>query len=456
MRLLDLIRRAARSLRSAKTRTLLTVLALAVGAFVLTLTLGASNGAQQYANTIVKDNFDPTELIVTKSESLFNAGDTSKPQVHNPNFGSITSDSGATRQIERLTDSDLSRLQRVPGVAAVRPAVAPGLEYVTRDGQKKYEATAQAYDDFSAPTLLAGRIPATLADGTLILPEGFVSALGFTSPQDAIGKTIRLAVSKPYDQSSILSSILSGNTSASSPQLATTPTSTEILFRIIAVTKKPSTLIQASTGLYLRINSNDITKLNDYTTAGTTNYHKYLSAYVKVTDGGDPAKLNALQAQVKKLGYSAQSVLDTQKAITQVLSVLSGIVTVFGVIALIASVFGVINTMYISVLQRTREIGLMEALGMHKKDINKLFLFEAGLIGLLGGLIGSALAIVAGTLLNPAISKALSLGEAHLLIFRADQIGLLLVALILVAILAGLFPARKASRLDPIEALRTE
>ena len=75
----DLIKRSLRSLASAKTRTLLTALAIAVGTFALTLTLGARNGAQNYANNIIKNNFDPSELIVTKDGNLFTATDASKP-----------------------------------------------------------------------------------------------------------------------------------------------------------------------------------------------------------------------------------------------------------------------------------------------------------------------------------------------------------------------------------------
>ena len=80
----DLIRRSLRSLSTAKTRTLLTAFAIAVGTFALTLTLGARNGAQNYANNIIKNNFDPTQLIVTKDGNLFTATDTSQPQVYNP------------------------------------------------------------------------------------------------------------------------------------------------------------------------------------------------------------------------------------------------------------------------------------------------------------------------------------------------------------------------------------
>ncbi len=437
---LDIIKRALRNLLSSKARTILTALAIAVGTFALTLTLGASNGAQDYAQNIVKTNFDPSELFVSKDSGLFKSQDASTPQLYDPSYGSVTTFGGQTRQIKMLDNSDIQKLAQIKGVSWAQPSINVSLQYLTRDDSNKYIGTLTTYNPYQNPTLLAGKIPSQLQDNTLILPEGYLSALGFLNAQSAINQTVKLSV---LNQGA--SNIIPGATKS---QVSN--------FKIIAVYKTPNTAISAATSLNLYASLGSVENLNNFIYQGTSNYQKYLEAVVKVTDGTNATKLNDVENLIKAQGYGVQSVVDTEKTITQIISVIEGIVTVFGIIAIIASVFGVVNTMYISVLQRTREIGLMKALGMHRNDISRLFRIEAGLIGLLGGLIGSILAIIGGTALNPVISSKLGLGDSKLLIFKFSQVGLLIIALIIIGIIAGLLPARKAAHLDPIEALRTE
>jgi putative ABC transport system permease protein len=108
------------------------------------------------------------------------------------------------------------------------------------------------------------------------------------------------------------------------------------------------------------------------------------------------------------------------------------------------------------VLERTQQIGLMKALGMRRRDVGRLFRYEAAWVGFLGGVIGSGMAIIAGVIANPLITDALNLGKTHLLIFDPLTVAGVIIGLMLVSVGAGILPARKAAKLDPIEALRTE
>jgi putative ABC transport system permease protein len=457
MILQDLIRRSGRSLKSAKGRTVLTALAIAVGTFALTLTLAASNGATAFVNKVISENFDPAELIVAADENIFGRADTSKPQEFDPSFGTSTTNAGATTQVKRITEDDIAKIKAIEGVEAVREDISVNLRYITREGQKKYVGTAGAYNPFQKTELLAGEIADPFTGANVILPEGYVSALGFENAEAAIGKKVTFAVPKAVTPAQLQAQAAQGAAVQDPESLAKLAEENIVLeeFTVTAVSKKPTTS-QPGTELYLYIPADEARRLNDISNQGTPDFRKYNFIYVRVTDGENEDALTATQQRIKDLGFQAQSVKETQEFLTNIIGVLQGIVAGFGAIAIIASVFGIINTMYISVLQRTREIGLMKALGMRKRDIGRLFRFEAAWIGFLGGMIGSVIAVLLGTAINPAITKQLELGDSSLLIFKPVEVAILVALLMLVSIIAGWLPSRKAAKLDPIEALRTE
>ncbi|WP_068478610.1 ABC transporter permease [Pseudoclavibacter helvolus] len=141
--------------------------------------------------------------------------------------------------------------------------------------------------------------------------------------------------------------------------------------------------------------------------------------------------------------------------------VIDGIVLVlnaFAVIALLAASFGIVNTLLMSVQERTREMGLMKAMGMGSGRVFTLFSVEAAFIGLLGSAIGALVAVVAGTVISAALATTLlaDLPGLTLIAFDPVSIGVVIVVVMIIAFLAGTLPAARAARADPVESLRYE
>ncbi len=463
MKLSDLIKRSIRNLRTAKARTLLTALAIAVGGFTLTLTLGAGNGVRNYTDTLVATNFDPAELIVGRDPEISNTGAPSeKPKEYDETVSSVDfGGPGGSVQVKRITQKDIQELKSLPFIEQVRENYQVGVRYITIDGQKRYTAAGEIFNPAQKPEIKAGSLGPNgeLGQGRILLPESYLGVLNLGSPQEAVGKVVQINVQQPFSAESLqqlLGQAQAGNFStANSDPSSLKPADKTVSLRVAGVTKKPATSLAVGQ-LPIVLNNEDARELYDFTTKGTSDFEKYLYVNTRVKDGENADKLASAKSELEKRGYTVQSSKDIQKTITQFVNILQTLVGVFAIITLLASVFGIINTQYISVLERTREIGLMKALGMRSRDVRRLFIFEASWIGFLGGFIGAVGALVAGSLLNPWITKKLDLGNESLIIFKPSQIVLLLLGLMAVGALAGYFPARKAAKMNPIDALRSE
>jgi putative ABC transport system permease protein len=130
------------------------------------------------------------------------------------------------------------------------------------------------------------------------------------------------------------------------------------------------------------------------------------------------------------------------------------VVISIALIALIVGCLGIINVMLMSVLERTREIGIMKAIGAKRKDILALFLVEAAIISCIGGVLGIFGGLAISILANTIISRYI-LVNMSLVITPQVLLGGLIVALA-TGVLGGLYPARRAANMSPVEALRHE
>lgn len=452
MKTFDIVRRAGRSLKHAKARTFLTSLAIAVGAFTLTIAIAAGEGARQYANTLLTTNIDPQILAIAKDKSFFEQGVTG-PQEYDPGTNILMRQNGVS--VKLLSQDDIDRIMDISDIESVIPAYVISPKYITAEGQKKYTVEVSTYDSGVSQTVIAGNLPplrTSIADNQIAIPEVYLSLLGFADAEASIGKSVSLHLEKtPVVTQEQIQQALAENSPVTIANL-TAPQSKDFTYEIVAVVGKSATELSATSNV--EVSNNTAKVLSEYNTEGTDNYHQYSIAQASVKDGVDPAVVK--QVLVDE-GYGVKTAKDLQALLFTIVDTLQGIVIGFGILALITSVFGIINTQYISVLERTREIGLMKALGMRGRHVSRLFQFEAAWIGFLGGAIGAIVATILGLSLNPWITKTLSLGDGnYLLVFQPIPIVMLVIVLMLIAMLAGFFPARKAARLDPIEALRTE
>jgi ABC-type antimicrobial peptide transport system permease subunit len=178
-------------------------------------------------------------------------------------------------------------------------------------------------------------------------------------------------------------------------------------------------------------------------------------AVVRVSD---PDLLTGVQKRVDELGFGSFSVVDQLKELRIVFLILNSALGLLGGISLLVASFGIANTMIMSILERTREIGIMKAIGAEDREIKLIFFVEAGLIGLMGGVLGSLAAWGIDAVANRLAYKFVlePRGVSYVDFFALPPylwLGAILFA-VAVAIIAALYPAARAARIDPVKALR--
>jgi putative ABC transport system permease protein len=172
-----------------------------------------------------------------------------------------------------------------------------------------------------------------------------------------------------------------------------------------------------------------------------------------------PSQVEPIESAIKDMGFSTFSLLDATRNLRMFFTIFDSLLGIFGSLALAVATLGIINTLVMAILERRREIGVLKALGAADRDVKQLFFAEAGVMGLMGGIFGVGMGWLIGRAVTWGTNVYLhrqNLPPAHVFSVPVWLIFGGIAFSIVVSLVAGLYPASRAARLNPVEALRYE
>jgi len=203
------------------------------------------------------------------------------------------------------------------------------------------------------------------------------------------------------------------------------------------------------------LDSNDNTAyLNMKNFEGFMDMKSYTRLKVKCVDS---QSVGIVREKISESGFIVSALSDVVRQADKVFAIIRIILGLFGMIALLVSAIGMFNTMTVALLERTEEIGIMKSIGAYDSDILSMFVFESTIMGFLGGICGIILGIAGSKFFNFLVNLiAVNFGgsKANLFYFPIWFLGVILLSATLVGFFTGIIPAKRASSVDPLEALR--
>ncbi|QIM17921.1 ABC transporter permease [Leucobacter coleopterorum] len=346
MRFSDVLDMASSGMWRNKTRSILTIVAIFVAAFTITLTTAIGAGVSAYLDKQISGFGSPNLVQVMGATPDSSDG----PAVYDPsaqtNFGQTSS---------ALTQQDIDAITEIKNVKSVTPFESSAPDYIQSDGDK-FVLSAQRLAPGQKVDVVAGKAPADGADPEIIVSPQYVKALGFDSDEDAVGAKVTLGVSDPLQATQEVEATISGVMNESLLSAGRLWVNDTLQSKVTGI---------AQEGL----------------PASVTDSYFAVTLYTVDTD---PETMAQVKADLKDMGFEGQTLEDLSGVASQIFDAITTVLMVFGVIALLAASLGVINTLYMSVQDRTKEIGLMKASGLSSGRVFSIFSFEAMLLGLWG------------------------------------------------------------------------
>jgi ABC-type antimicrobial peptide transport system permease subunit len=493
MSFFDLLQLALRNLRQAKLRVLLTTMGVIVGVAVIVTMVSFGLGLQQnmLARFGALDLFNEITVFGRSLTNLATAG-FNRGQVRNDESGErrgprFKPDKNPTRILD---DAAITEIGKIQGVAYVQPTISLYV-YTRANGHVRFEPASGA----SVPngssrfkTFLAGGMISSPDADEAVVTDTFTEDFGFEKPADAIGQTIEF-LAPPANANG------KGKNETSPPEEApanffgipldeqdsSDTSQTDLVarkFRIVGVLdlhlkegpgQGGMVGLLPGAAIYVPVHAARQWSLEHRGpmsqvalalarrsgSLNETEAEGYDAAVIRVND---PVALTDVRKRLTDLGFGSFSIVDQIEQIKTVFLIIDSALGLLGGISLLVASFGIANTMIMSILERTREIGIMKAIGAEDREIKLIFFFEAAVIGALGGVIGVLAGWGMDGLANRLAYRFIlkPQGASYIDFFSlppwlsASAIAFALV----VSILAALYPAARAARIDPVRALR--
>lgn len=421
------------SIKERRTRTILTITMITMGCGLLVSLNSLTQGLIDFVEQNFK-NILPNQIIISNSDKI------QQSNLQNiQNKLEVLFDKNLTVVDKRIPfdDNAVRYLQNLSGVNFVDPAYQGMILLKNKD---KSEITNVIAVNFSKlknvipnfdSTDQIKRAISTNNNKIIVLPQKISKILSLSNPEEKTNiDTINVSNIQQSSDSSL---------SESSPE----STSNKNNFNVVAIINSTGNpIIDNSVFIETKVGKEILNKSNDYDILFLT-YN-------------DINKVDDIVKSVQKHFNNQVSILNSLEIIKTLTKFIVGITTFISSIAvfsLIVGSLGIIITIYTSVIERTREIGILKALGGTNKTILTMFLTEAIIIGMIGAAIGILFGFVGAQVLLGAFTFFLKLPIKIYPVFNIIEILKIFTAVVVLSIFSGLYPAFKGSRISPVNAL---
>ena len=455
MKAFDLAELAIRNLRESVLRNSLTTVGISVGVASLVAMLSLGIGLQQMATRrLVRSGLFDTVVV------------TSRRELRNFNRGEDGENAPDPAQSPVLDEPARQRLEQLPNVVEAYPDLRFITSFTFEDKPHltMVAGIPSSYQSNDAFEGLQGSFFSSDTAPEIILQKTFAAELLGRTQKPGGEETPVTELAKPLLGKEMTMRYAERVENPGSGDAATySIQSHELQLKIVGVTDlDPDSMrgtARARVLLPLKlVQSLHVVQPNAMrdTTQAASNVPTYSTVSVRVKD---PAKIQSVEDTIKKLGFNTFSILDATRSLRRFFTVLDLFLGIFGSLARAGASIGIVNTLVMAILERRREIGILKAIGASDIDVKKLFFAEAGVMGAFGGALGVALGWAIGRVINLGTNIYLrkqDMAPEQIWFVPWWLVGGAIAFAIVVSLLSGLYPAARAARLDPVQALRYE